>query len=217
MECLTQLEDQASKKRVSPAQVRSFYQIVHTLKGTAVMVEQAHRVVEDLHAIEGHLACRNIVESARNPDWLKEARTAMTNVQQTLEILQRKEKFPSKSDMLVKGFLVKSTLPGAAKILWFPVSCVARIVSPDEMAGNGILCVDGAWVPVIGSQITEAGREVFGIAIRSQTGNAVIALEEVSGIFSWSDAQNQGAGAGLELFERGVFAKPKRKPKSQVA
>jgi hypothetical protein len=212
---LHHLEEQATHKRVSPAQVRSFYQALHALKGTAVMVQEAEGIARALHEIEARLACQTVVESARLHDWIPEARHALDSTRAALKELQRKDRLPTKKiEPLVRGLLVRSTLPGSNRLLWFPASCVSRVINPGEMLGQSVLQVDGALVPVIGRLLTEAGREVFGIAVRSQVGRAVIAIEEVAAIIPWSEAQGQGAESGLDLFERGLFANMGRKPEA---
>lgn len=205
-----QLEEQASQKRVSPAQVRSFYQILHTLKGTSALVEEAKGLVLALHAIEGKLACQSVVESARFPDWIPEARKAVEEAQRFLKDLQRKDRFPAKTEPLVRGLLVRSTLPGPLRLLWFPLSCVSRVIHPGEMLGQSVMQMDGVLVPVVGKLMTEAGRQTFGVAIRSQVGRAVVAIEEVAAVTAWSEAQRQGAASGIELLDRGLFDPPKR-------
>jgi hypothetical protein len=213
LECLAQIEEQASRKRVSPGQVRSLYQMVHSLKGSAVMVEEAAPVVKALHSIEGLLSCRNVADSAKASDeWLPQAKEALASVHRSLVDLQRKTRNPAKIEPLVRGFLVRTTLPGRNRLLWFPLGCVSRILSPGEIADTAVLTIEGALVPVVGRGTTDRGRGCFGIAVRSQSGSAVIAVEEVAGVFAWSDAQKQGAEGGLDLFERGLFSKPKRKP-----
>ncbi len=203
---LRHLEEQATGKRVSPAQVRSFFRVLHTLKGTAALVDEAKDVVSALHAIEGKLACQNVSVSARQPDWVPEAGVALRAAQAALCEMQRKEKYPPQAEALVRGFLVRSTLPGRDRLLWFPVTCVTRIVSPGEMLGQTGIQIEGAWVPVLGDTHAQSGRSVFGLAVRSEKGRLVVAIEEVLSVDSWTVALEQGAESGLDLFDRDAEA-----------
>jgi len=83
LECLRELEEQSKRKQVSPPMVRSLYQVIHTLKGTAAMVEGAGPIAQSLHEIEGRLTCQSVVDSAANPHWLPLARQSL-NLANTL-------------------------------------------------------------------------------------------------------------------------------------
>lgn len=211
-ECVNQLTEQASKQRVSPAQVRSLYQIVHTLKGTAGLVEGAEDVVEALHGIEGRLACQNVVESARHFDWIEQARHSLEQVHVVLLKLQRMDRFSGPLEPLVRGFLLRSTLMSGKKLIWVPLGCVNRVLGPEEMGASNVLRIEGEYVPVLRPKSRSTGVAHFGVAIRSGVGRAVLAVDEVVGVIAWSEASRQGAGSALELFESGELAKPRRKP-----
>lgn len=209
-ECVSQLAEQADKKSVSPAQVRTFFQQIHTLKGTASLIDQGTPIVTSLHAIESLLACQNVSESARRYEWIEPARIALDDVLAYLQTLQRRERKPKvKAEPLVKGFLARA--PGkTGGLIWFPLGCVVRIVSPEEMASAQALCIEDAWVPVVRPPINLADRAFFGLAVRSSDGYAVLAVVEVIGIYSWGDASRQGARSGLDYLLGASSSRPAR-------
>lgn len=202
-ECVKQLSEQVAQNRVSPASVRSLFQILHTLKGTASMVPGAEKVADSLHRIEGLLACQTVVESAQSPSWVPLADESVREARSLLEKLQRKERGRNTSatpEPLVKGLLVATGVGGARTLLWFPLTCLTKVLMPEEIAGGAVLCVEGAWVPVIGVENRKSTQPYLGLGIRSRSGSAVIVIDDVLAICGWGQAAKTGAGAGLDIF-----------------
>ncbi len=198
MECVRQLLEQARTKRVSPAQVRSLGQLVHTLKGTASLVEEAHGVSEQLHALEDQITGKDVLQMARHPDrWLEASRSTLEGTLDFLVRLQRRERYSQGFEPLVKGLVARI----GKDLLWFPIASLARIYSPDEVEGSDAVSFEGKLLPVLSAPVREVGRRRFGLAIRSLSGSAVLAVDEVSGAVSWSDAVKLGAEPGMERFE----------------
>ncbi len=177
---LRQLDDQATIKRVSPSQVRSFFQVVHTLKGTAALVDEAREVVLVLARVEDHLSEQGVVESSRHPEWIRNAREALERSHELLQEIQRRERMPTAEDTEAKGFLAKVRTGAVAELVWFPMNKVLRVVPPARMGGNE-----------------------FGVVVRGPDGDVLIAIDEVVDFVPWSEAQSRGAISGWEQVEAG--------------
>jgi hypothetical protein len=177
---LRQLDDQATIKRVSPSQVRSFFQVVHTLKGTAALVDEAREVVLVLARVEDHLSEQGVVESSRHPEWIRNAREALEKSHELLQEIQRRERMPTSEDAEAKGFLARIRVGALSEYVWFPMNKVLRVVPPARMGG-----------------------EEFGVVIRGPEGDVLVAIDEVIDFVPWSDAQSHGALAGWEQIEAG--------------
>jgi hypothetical protein len=206
-ECVNILVDQVRKKRVSPAQVRSLYQLIHTLKGTASMVDGGAPIVKALHEIESRLTTQSILESSRRPDWLDLAGRSIEQANRALLDMQRKERRrevdQKASDSTVRGFLVRPiarTEGDEVFPLWFPLSVLTRVLSPDEVSHGDVICLQGAWVPVLGrKKSSSANGNCLGLGVKSKQGQAVILISEVLGVVTWNEAAKQGAQTGLDI------------------
>ncbi len=177
---LRQLDDQATIKRVSPSQVRSFFQVVHTLKGTAALVDEAREVVLVLARVEDHLSEQGVVESSRHPEWIRNAREALERSHELLQEIQRRERMPTAEDTEAKGFLAKVRSGAVADLIWFPMNKVLRVVPPARMGGDE-----------------------FGVVVRGPDSDVLIAIDEVIAFVPWSEAQSRGALSGWEQVEAG--------------
>lgn len=190
-EAVAQLRDQAGNDRVSPALVRSFYQIVHTLKGTASMIAGCEEVCRALESIEGRLACSPVIESARTPDWIADAVSGIDRVMELLPELQRRSLAGAPavaSAPMVRGLMIRASIEGTAKLYWFPLSCLTVVLPADQIR------------PVSGiSLYGDSGK--LGVGVQSKSGSAMIFAEEALGIVPWSEAMLSGATQGLAFFE----------------
>lgn len=199
-ECVLQLVEQAGKGHVSPAQVRSFFQIVHTLKGTASMIKDGEPIVDALHEIEEHLSNQPILESARKPVWLDMAKKAMTQTHATLLELQRRERVfqnvQRDKETSQRGFLTQILMGGKETLLWFPLGALSCVLPSQDLTGKDVYCLSGAWVPVLGGSESQVG---FGLGVRTRIGQAVVCVQEIFGVTSWSDAASRGAREGLPV------------------
>ena len=90
------------QEKVKIEDVQSFFQIVHTLKGTASMLDSGLGIVESLHSLESHLVSQSLEDSASKPVWLPQAEQALYQVSGVIQKLnkkasQEKAGFPSLS------------------------------------------------------------------------------------------------------------------------
>jgi chemotaxis protein histidine kinase CheA len=208
-ECVRQLMDQAEKGRVSPSQVRSLFQIIHTLKGSSSMIPGGEGVVAALEKLESRLTCQSLIESARNPDWVELAHRSVAQAHSALLVLQSKDRLAKATaaatpggETARKGLLVEASLRGATGRLWFPLHSITRVLARDEFAGREKVSVQGAWVPVISG----AEEPAFAVSLQTEAGNAVLAVREILAIISWDDAREQGARQGLRHFSAAAAA-----------
>lgn len=223
-ECVSQLMEQAKQKRVSPAQIHALHQAVHTIKGTASMVEGGDAIVRALHALESRLSSESITESAERFDWLTLARTSLSETQLEISRLQRKEKFaplipmgPTDGasqaaweqrlgqmlDVQVdpsltgpKGICAIVIYEGQSRLYWFALSALNRVWQAEEIAQQEALCVRGCWVPIIGEQVEIR----FGFGLKAKAGQIVVVVQDVVAIDSWERARSCGAVDGVEVF-----------------
>lgn len=201
---------------VDPEKVRTFYQIVHTMKGTATMVPGGDEVVASLQTLESRLACEALPELAKRLDWMKLAvdslgkgRDALLalkdqSLPEAATIAQAAKILSSRKLESDRGLLARVYLEGASTLLWFPISSLTRVLAPDEVGGKEMLCLQGSWVPVVGAPAkdTENGkRAAFGLGVRiemeSGAGQVVVAVEEFVSLMNWIEASRVGAKAGI--------------------
>ncbi|MBY0469595.1 Hpt domain-containing protein [bacterium] len=195
-ELAEQARERHPKGGVNPEQVRALYQIIHTLKGTASMVQKGEPIVKALHQLEEQLASQSIEGAAQRPDWIQLARDSISEAHRALMELRNQERaIPlvplSKAPT---GILLRTQLQaGTPILLWFNLSVILRVLLPEELAGRQILCLNGAWVPVLGEN---EKKNAFGIGMHIQFGKIVLAAEEVLGLVNWEEAQKAGATNG---------------------
>lgn len=194
---------------IHPSQVQEFFHLIHTLKGTASMIPVCGDLVETLHELEAVLACQSLTEAGENPDWVDLAESSLRTARQ---VIRRWKQDQSRTENLadvislgavrsgkpVRGVLLRATIHGRRSELWFPLVSLIRVLTPEELAGRSVLCVDGSWVPVLGKS-ADVGFS-FGVAVQSHTGRAVIAAEQILGIITSEEAAKEGALVGLDLF-----------------
>ena len=195
LECISQLTEQARLKKVSPAQVRSLLQVVHTIKGTATMIEGGSAIVHALHGLETRLSAQTFLESSQNPDWLDLAKNAVQRTQNEISLLQRKEKFAAVAAPSAQGLFAEVEAEGVASLQWFPLSNILHICPHAELSGKSALCVKGQWLPILGDR----DHARFGLALSTTSGQVVFTVRDVLAITDLAEARQQGASEGLKL------------------
>lgn len=174
------VHDRVHGEVVSPERVQEFYRIVHSLKGTASMIEGGKPVVEALHAIEARLACVSLRESATKLGWVHFGQASLAKADLALKALQIKVDGKLSEEELkvlasngknlfavkdsksageatqsmgspTEGVIAKVAIQGSETLLWFPVHTLFRVLSPQEIRGRRMLNIQGCWVPVIGT------------------------------------------------------------------
>ena len=195
LECVSQLSEQAKAKKVSPAQVRSLLQIVHTIKGTATMIEGGGAIVHALHALETRLTAQTVLESSQSPDWLDLAKNSIERTQNEISLLQRKEKYATVVAPSAQGLFAEVETEGVASFQWFPLSNILQICPHVELSGKSALCVKGQWLPILGDRV----RARFGLALSTSSGQVVFTVRDVLAINELVEARQQGASEGLNL------------------
>ena len=197
-ECIVQLTEQARLKKVSPAQVRSLLQVVHTIKGTATMIEGGGAIVHALHALETRLSSQTVLEVSQNPDWLDLAKNSILKTQSEISLLLRREKFASVSAPSIQGLFAEVEIEGVSSFQWFPLTAITRIWPHAELSEKSALDVKGKWLPILGDR-THAR---FGIGISTSSGQVVITARDVLAINELDEAKQRGASEGLDLVLR---------------
>ncbi len=209
----------------SPQIVLSFFQLVHSLKGTASMIPHAAPIVKSLHQLESVLACQSTVQSSQDQSWLHLAQESLKNVKKILDELhshesQKAAEFPNLEPFLRtnepriqrdqkkeewnfshKGIFVHvHSLRNELKV-WFQLSHVKQVLTGQEIAGRNVLCLNGNWVPVLGEHYPGTEKNSFGLALQFKLGQAVVLVYEVIGICNWAAASQMQAQDGLDLFQ----------------
>lgn len=220
-ECVKEMTRNAARGALDPELVRRFYHCVHSLKGTASMIEGGGPIVEALQALEAKLACYPLSVTAKKLDWLPLAQKAMQQTEAALQQIRSLTLSNSQSQQRVKlqsitefephatwqqtqtrGFLARSRLFGDIPdetLIWFPLQNLISVMTPTELAGRTVLCIHGAWVPVFGNQTQAVGE--LSIAFSTDHGNLVVVTQEILEITSWSEAVRKGAIAAPDLLK----------------
>ncbi len=204
---------------VPQERVRSLYQIVHTLKGTATMVPGGMDIVYSLQTLEARLACQPLSQAAAKLDWVQLADHSLTQARDALLTLQTQpmplpegtslaeaarllaKKPPAAFDLnTAKGIVARVTLSGEAALLWFPVASLTRVLPPTEVGNREMLCLQGQWVPILG--VPASLKKSFGLGVKLDAGHVVVAVEEFVSLMGWLEASRVGAKAGLEALVR---------------
>ena len=207
------LDHIASKKvaDLSVTQVESFFHLIHSLKGTAAMVEGGETLVELLHSLESELACRPAQDSAQNMGWLQNASKVMNQSRAFFEAFESgvtpEMSVESDSD---RGILGQGVFQGSERLIWFPMSALRQVFTPQELAGRDVVCLNGIWAPVVGVPTPSC----LGLAVSLNSGSqghCILAVREILGVYSWEDAASRGALNSIEIIA------PKSKEKAAAA
>jgi hypothetical protein len=194
IECIKELTEQSTRGKLNVTLVRTFYHYVHALKGTASMIEGGASIVEALQGLEAHLSCQSLTESVQKPVWLTLAKQSFQKTETALLKLQNENNSPKLKltqhrDSPSRGLLARAYLVEENLLVWFPIEMLLHVFTPHELSNRSILCVNSAWVPIIGK--LENFEEELGIGIKTQMGSAVFVIKEALGIIHWSDVQYQ--------------------------
>lgn len=175
---LGKIEKARKKKSDALEPVQAFYRIVHTVKGTASMLPSGKGIVEALQILESQLTCRPLNESAQKLDWLPLAEEAIERAER--ELAEMRDSQPAESPTAPvpaarKGFQVQARSGDHLIEAWYPLGAILRVYGPSEMRGSDSALFDGRWVPVLGSG-------PVGLALSTQKGVVIVAVEQVLGI-----------------------------------
>ena len=143
--------------------VRGFYECIHTIKGTALMVAEARSVVEALHALEGVLACRSLVDSAADPSWIPQARQAIERAQAELATVQASIPMEFSAPLALVppppesslGIRVAIERAGGVALVFYPQDWVVEILEPRRWAGRFSWQSAGVAIPIRGGRAGE--------------------------------------------------------------
>ncbi|MBI4924603.1 MAG: Hpt domain-containing protein [Bdellovibrio sp.] len=218
-------------KQIHPQALLSFFQIIHSLKGTASMIPDARPIVQVLQSLEATLSCQSTEKSSQSLLWLDSATEALKNTKIILDKLHQQElkgdvDFPSldsfsndftknmyKSykqtikepffcqNLSDRGLLVTMVVNKEEFLSWFPLSNVKFVITQVEIAGRQIMNIDGAWVPVIGELYPGTESYAFGICVCFHIGIAIILVQSIVGLCPWGQAQEREILLGLNLLE----------------
>ncbi|OFZ81899.1 MAG: hypothetical protein A2583_10760 [Bdellovibrionales bacterium RIFOXYD1_FULL_53_11] len=196
----TQYLDGISKGAQSARDLdQPLYRIVHTIKSTATMIRGAEAVVRALHDFEASFSA-----SARGTGWLASARKAIGLASRQLrEIRERSTLEAGGEPDEGMGLLAQAEYNGVDMRVWFPLSCVLRVVAPQEIEGRKMLCVRGEWVPVLRTSPSEA-KGYFGIALEFRSRRYVLAVSDVDGLEEWNLCLRRGVLLGTALLDDAV-------------
>lgn len=189
---------------------KKLFRVIHTLKGTAVMVPGFQGMAGELQELEGRLSIQHETLAALSrPVWFEMAEKSLRQARARLEAVRRElggfkaESRPRSATSAggsvatpvaqaslvapdpvhqeVRGILARA---GDRK-LFFPLSSVIRVFSGVEISGRKMVFLQGTWVPLLG----ECENPRFGIGVRMQTGGlGVVGVTEVVGVYSNAEA-----------------------------
>ncbi|MBI3534214.1 MAG: Hpt domain-containing protein [Deltaproteobacteria bacterium] len=200
----------AKIKQIHPQALLSFFQIIHSLKGTASMIPDARSIVQVLQRLEATLSCQSSEKSSQSLLWLDRddvnfpsldsfsndfTKNMYKSYKQTI-----KEPFFCQT-LSDRGLLVAMVANKEEFLSWFPLSNVKFVITQMEIAGRQIMNINGAWVPVIGELYPGTEPCAFGICVCFHTGIAIILVQSIVGLCSWGQAQEREILLGLNLFE----------------
>ena len=198
LECLRQLTEQVRIKRVSPAQIRSFTQLIHTLKGTASLVEEAQGVASRLHALESCFHQQDILVLAKTSEnWLPQSHSALEWCLDFLSRFQRRERYGLARDAQAPGFLVSRD----GGLFWLPIGALLKVFSPGELVEKETVTLDGVSIPIHASERRESLAVCFGLVVVNSGQSVCVMVDEIIELSSWADACMRDAQAGLEVLD----------------
>lgn len=189
---LVELADQALTHRVSPALIRSFHQCLAPIRAFMATHPGLTKLGQQVADLDNRLSTQPVVESARRPEWIVQAAALMASVHHRILLAARRELYPEPApDPLVRGLCVSTQRDGQAAKLWFPLSCLTRVLKADEIQSQP--------VRVVGDRAAKSAP--MGLWIKSTAGEAVLLVDEVLEVLAWSKAAQLGAQPGLDVFE----------------
>ncbi len=178
-ESIRMLVEQNERQWVSPAEVRTLFRLVHSIKGTASMVADAQEVVSALEKLEDHLTNTPVTLCARETAWIDWADRAIHKTHQALLDMQDRLKWRQwRAEKLAEvgtppEFIKKSSPPQGytsqafqkglivvvgANQFFVTFDSIKEILNADELVCGSerlVFCHQGQWVPVIRSQADE--------------------------------------------------------------
>jgi len=174
------LEQEARLGRVRVVSVRGFYECIHTIKGTALMVDGGKPTVLALESIEGALSCRSLIDSASEPGWVPGARLAIEEVRQGLERLKAESQAKglqqdARPESLSRGDLrgLRAWLPrtdGSLEEVFYPESWVQDFLPAQQWGARKVWVYEGAWIPVRRSEKLSGASELHAVILEDLQG-----------------------------------------------
>ena len=152
---------------------------IHTLKGTASMLQKTAPLADVLHALDGSL----VVRTRESTPKLDQIKATLQEAQTTLSALG----FPEPETPNTTRELPKTAVSGATRGLliacqdqeyWIPLDSVLRVFTENEIDGKKFIYLDGTWLPVIGPNRCHAA-----IAVWCTHGKLIVRVERVFGVF----------------------------------
>ncbi|MBL7713967.1 MAG: hypothetical protein JNL01_00780 [Bdellovibrionales bacterium] len=202
---------------VDPEEIRKFFHRVHTLKGTSTMIPGGDFIVSALTTLEDQVFSRPFAEVAADWSWIPFAKKRLELSKRALIAL--KERMVTTPTPMVPqdyGIVAKVVLSDESFLVWFPNSSLTRVISPEEIQGQEKLCLSGEWVPVLGrSSSPETFRIPFGLGVRFEGRQLVLAVQEFVQLTGWREASQVGAREGISFLMH--YANRNQKQPSEAA
>lgn len=204
---------------VDPQDIRKFFHRVHTLKGTSTMIPGGDFIVSALTTLEDQVFSRSFEDVAADWSWIPFAKKRLELSKRALIAL--KERMVTEPTPMVPkdyGIVAKVILSNESFLVWFPNSSLTRVISPEEIQGQEKLCLQGEWVPVLGrSSPSETFKIPFGLGVRFEGRQLVLAVHEFVHLTGWREASQVGAREGISFlmhYAKQEAAKESSQPKA---